>query len=214
MSGNQVNVYDRFVDFLAGHQAAVDLLERAQDHKSPIEFVVLAASVIDAFLREALVYEHQIKTQSMAIPESLVYQQPRSSGISERGIYMKARDARVISPELFKRLSDLYDDRSAVVHRYIITAITTERVLEIAAQYEEILEAVQAARDEVSTRLMNAGCGTVVEFPEDLEMVDAAALDVDIEEPKLGTVEDKHGSSWVKKYLGKEDVDKPPSSKP
>ena len=85
--------------------------------------------------------------------------------ISERDIYRRALAASVIDESTFAQLQALYDDRNRVIHRYIITRITTSEVLDIAIRYERIIEALHKRIWEIEERQIRENVGMTVRGP-------------------------------------------------
>ena len=95
----------------------------------------------------------------------MIFQSQKDKAISEREIYRRAHAASVIDNALFTRLQSLYDDRNRVVHRYIISRITTEEVLNIAIGYEDIITAISKRIKEIEALQIQQGVGITVQGP-------------------------------------------------
>ena len=93
-----------------------------------------------------LIVKHQIETSSSALLIDLLEQPPHGSQFSEREVYRRARDAAVIDQETLITLRDSTETRNKVVHRYVISRITTAEVLEVAL-------AMDAATRQVSEQV-------------------------------------------------------------
>jgi hypothetical protein len=145
--------------------AAVELRNRAGEHGFFVESVCLSASLIDATLRMGLVLQHQIRTKTTQVPQALIYEPDEVNGMTERQVYKKALQEEVITPELCQKLRDLYDRRNKVIHRYVISEITTPEVLDIGVEYEKILPAVSAAVEAVENQQLELGVGMTVDGP-------------------------------------------------
>lgn len=150
---------DRFTDFMNGLVAAAQLQQRAGNNGFMIEFIVLTASIIDGGLRVGLVLQHQIDTKSTEVPEHFIYQADEDKALSERQIYRHALEAKIISQSLFDELQELYSARNRVIHRYIISAITTEKVFKIAHRYEMVIQKVNSAIWVIEDRQTQLGVG-------------------------------------------------------
>jgi hypothetical protein len=158
---------DRLDHFMSGFVAACQLLQRAGNNGFFVEYVCLAASVIDAALRVGLVLQHQLRTGTTEVPAELVFQSTSDRIISERQIYRRALDEGVIDEALFRRLETLYEKRNRVVHRYIISDLTTRQVLEIGCEFEQTIPLVNAAVGRLEARQVEVGVGMTQddEFP-------------------------------------------------
>jgi hypothetical protein len=86
--------------------------------------------------------------------------------ISERDIYRRALAASVIDDSAFAQLQALYDERNRVIHRYIITRITTSEVLDIAIRYQHMIEALHKRLWEIEERQIRENVGITVRGPE------------------------------------------------
>jgi len=143
---------DKFSNFMIGFAASAQLLQRAVKNGFFVEYTCLAASIIDGLLRIGLILKHQLETSSDIVIDSLLYQADEDKIISERKVYKMALSKFIITKELFDKLNDLYDQRNRVIHRYIISDITTKEVLRIGMQYEivisEVSKSVKKLEDE------------------------------------------------------------------
>jgi hypothetical protein len=154
-----------FEEFLAGMAAAMELYKRASENGSFVESVCLGASIVDAMLRVGLVLQKQIDERTKDIPLELVFQGPEDKPISEREIYRRALAASVIDESTFAQLQALYDERNRVIHRYIITRITTSEVVEIAIRYQDMIEALNKRLWEIEERQIRENVGMTVRGP-------------------------------------------------
>jgi hypothetical protein len=152
-------MYEHFYRFLDGFSAAAELLQRATTKSFVIEAVLLSASVIDGALRVALVLQHQIRTASSEVPDALVYQGPADRIISERAIYKRAVDELVIGPETFRELERLYTERNRVVHRYIISEITTLEIESLVSAYRAVIQIIYRAVYVLESKPIRLGLG-------------------------------------------------------
>jgi uncharacterized protein YutE (UPF0331/DUF86 family) len=154
-------VYIEFLDsmtegtfrrFLNGFVAACELLHRAAKEHCLVEYICLAASVIDANLRIALILQHQLATSSAEVLNGLLYQAEEDEIITERTIYKRALEQQVIDAAIFAKLEELYARRNRVIHRYVISDITTLEVLEIASGYERIIPVINKITSDLEER--------------------------------------------------------------
>src|SRR5437899_2450542 len=98
----------RIGQFMDGFVGAVELLQRAAQNGFFIEYICLAASVIDGALRMGLILQQQLRTRSSALLEELLLQTDTDPILSEREIYRRAAREGVIDIELSRKLEDLY----------------------------------------------------------------------------------------------------------
>jgi hypothetical protein len=146
---------------MSGFAAATELLSRAFANGFLIEAVVLGAVVIDGCLRIGLILDHQIRTRSDQVLEDLLFQRDNDRIVTERQVYERALQASVISKDIFDELSTLYSERNRVVHRYVISDITTEQVFRIAHRYEQAIPRVNEAIWVLEDKQIRLGVGMV-----------------------------------------------------
>jgi len=156
----------RLEKFMNGFVAAYELLTRAGRNGFLVEYVCLATSVIDAMLRVGLILQHQIKTRTDEIIDEVVYQGDGAKIITEREVYREALKECIIDEELFTQLNKLYDERNMVVHRYIISDITTHRVLDIGIRYEKIIPVIGEKIRRLEEEQIQLGVGMTVSGSE------------------------------------------------
>ncbi len=152
-------IESRIGQFMGGFVAAAELLQRAAQNEFFVEYICLAASVIDGALRIGLILQHQLKTGSSELLEELLLQTDDDRIVSEREIYRRAAQEGVIHAGLRQKLEDLYRRRNRVVHRFIVSELTTHEVLQIAMDFEQILPAVNAAVGALEARQVELGVG-------------------------------------------------------
>lgn len=160
------STWKHFSDFMAGFAAARELHSRAGKNGSFVECVCLGASITDAMLRIGLILQYQINEKSRDIPLELVLQEPNDDPISEREIYRRAASASVINATTLAQLQALYTKRNSVMHRYVISRITTADVLEIASQYEKVIEELSKRIYKLEETQIELKVGITVEGPD------------------------------------------------
>jgi uncharacterized protein YutE (UPF0331/DUF86 family) len=143
---------EKLVHFLGGFAAAAQLAKRAEDRNHHIEYIILAASLVDGLLRMGLILHHQIETKSSDVPDELLYQAADHKIVTERQIYQRAHAAKIIDDALKNELDDLYLWRNRVVHRYIIGDLTTADVKDVASDYRKAVSRASHAVYEVENR--------------------------------------------------------------
>jgi len=158
--------FTRLEKFLHGCAAASELYSNAAKNGYFVEAICLAANLIDAQLRIGIILARQIQRKDRSIDAELLFQSDSDRPIFEREVYSIAERESVISVEFATELRNLYNDRNRVVHRYIITDITTEQVLDIGIADEKALEKVRSAIWKLERMQIQLGVGMTVEGPE------------------------------------------------
>jgi len=146
-------------------------------------------------LRIGIVLQQQLDNRTREIAPDLIFQGPQDKAISEREIYRRALAISVIDDATFARLQSLYDGRNRVVHRYIISRITTSDVLDIAIEYEKVITALSKRIYEIEEQQIQQGVGITVRGPT-LEGDEGKRF---LEE----FAEEKHTSALAKRLRGK-----------
>jgi len=182
-----------FVRFLEGYWAAAQLLNRAARGGYLIEYICLAASLVDALLRVGLTLRHQLDSRSCAIPRHLVFQGDSDEPMSERSVYSSACAAGIIDKKLHSDLNRLYTQRNKVVHRYIISDIKTDEMNQIAEDYDSAIRRVSAAVALLEEEQIRSGSGmTKAGSPESREQTVAHMKQM---------ASGKHGAQWLVDHL-------------
>jgi hypothetical protein len=131
---------DKCEKFTASLAASFDLKNNAIEKRSFIEFVIVVANQIDAYLRLSILLKNQLDNNTDEIDISLLYQAPKDPPVMERTIYSKALKCDIISKDIYDKLEALYQERNKIVHRYIISDLKTRDIRNVAIDYEEICE--------------------------------------------------------------------------
>ncbi len=118
--------WEKFTDFLKGFARAHQLMNRA-------EVMVVLWSMF-ALLHQLLMgllgfsyFKTSVRYESCNIPTELIYQSEQCKIITERAIYKSALEKNILTNEQFNSLETLYERRNKVIHRYIISEITTDQ---------------------------------------------------------------------------------------
>ena len=140
-------------------------MRRAKNLGCFVEVVCLSTSVIDAALRIGLILKYQIAENSDDLKDEILYQSDDGRRITERAIYKRALEENVICKEQFSELDRLYDQRNRVVHRYIISDITTQDVLGIAVAYDKLLDSIGGTIKQLEEEQLATGRGMCLMGP-------------------------------------------------
>lgn len=149
----------KFGKFTEGIGASEELFNHAAKHGCFIQCVCLLANQIDAMLRTAIILHDQIVNMNHEMNLTLIYQGATDKKISEKDIYKLSKDRGIINENTFNDLYTVYEDRNKVVHRYIISEITTKDVLDIAIKYSQIKLKLWQVVYDLETKQMELGIG-------------------------------------------------------
>ncbi len=168
---------ERFAGFMRSLVATVELRDRAATQGCFVEFVVLSAALIDGILRIGLSLRHQLDTGTGEVLLDLLHQGESDAAVTERTVFRRAREAGVIDGSLLDELNGLYGERNRVVHRYVISSITTKDILDIALRYEAATDRVGDAIAALEDEQVRRGVGMTTEgaAPGIAEVLDFAA---------------------------------------
>jgi hypothetical protein len=155
--------------------AARQLLIRAHETGSLIEGMVLYVSLIDAYLRIALVLDKQLAGSSLADTRAYIEQVPGGPRFTERAIYTEAHSRSLIDDALKAEIADLYEQRNAMIHRFFLTDLKYVDLGSLLDRYEVVYEQCAAVIEELEVRQVREGKGMTVEGPRaDRDEVDRA----------------------------------------
>lgn len=129
---------DRYDRFMTSMVASLDLRNRAYENGSFIELIVLLANYIDALLRLGLILNEQLENQNSEYSKEIIFQSPTDKPIVEKKIYKIALDKKIISDRQYEKLFQLYNERNKVVHRYIVTDLKTQEIIDLGQEYANI----------------------------------------------------------------------------
>ncbi len=179
----------RLRNFLQNFAASEELFERASENGSFIESVTILAHQVDALLRIAITLSNQIKYQTSTIKTKFIYQGSNDRPIFERQIYKIAIEKEIIDESIFKELDRLYNQRNRVIHRYIISDITTRDILDIAIKYLNVKRKIVEVVDELEQEQMELSIGMTTEH-------------LDVEEKKIQEYHDLFQKEIIEKHGG------------
>lgn len=190
----------RFDLFMASLATTIDLKNRAMKNNSFIEYVVLSASHIDALLRLSIILKYQLDNKNDEIDTKFLFQSESDKPIMEREAYKLTFDKGIISQQIYDDLEKLYKQRNRVVHRYIITDIRTDEVLEIAYSYGTLGEKIGNIVNNLEQEQVIQKVGIHKANHELGKKPDGAEL-----EKLISSIKDKHGNVKFEDILNRED---------
>lgn len=167
-------ILDKYEKFMASLAASFDIKNEAFKKRSFIEFIIIVASQIDAYLRLCVVMKKQLNEKKDEIDIEYLFQSETDKPIMEKTIYKLAKELDIIDNEIYQKLFDLYGLRNKMVHRYIISEITTKDIHLLAFEYEKICEMVRLKLEEVEETqakekigIYKSGCPANEELPKE-----------------------------------------------
>jgi len=150
---------DKYEKFMASLFASFDLKVQAMENVSLIEFSIITANQIDAYLRLAIVMREQLDGKTDELDIKYLYQKETDEPIIERKIYKKAKLLGIIDKAIFSELNSLYSWRNKMVHRYIISEFRSRDLLDIGRRYEENCEKVRLILRGIEDQQFKEGVG-------------------------------------------------------
>ncbi|REG88251.1 hypothetical protein [Algoriphagus antarcticus] len=153
-------------NFLSGFGAAHNLLANAiESNTSFTEQVCLSATLIDGLLRLSLVMQQQLDTRKGVVDPILLFQSKRQKKfLSERIIYRRATENRIITKAIEKKLNLLHNKRNIIIHRYLISDIKTKDVILISRQYIRIYLLIKERHRGIHDKLIEQNIGMAKHF--------------------------------------------------
>jgi uncharacterized protein YutE (UPF0331/DUF86 family) len=134
---------DKYDQFLASLGASYDLLYSAIESESYIESIIVSANLIDAYLRLSIVITKQLRDKTDEIDIRYLFQADDERGLMERAVFRDALQLDVINQSTVNELSELYNLRNRIVHRYIISSIKTRDIPPVVSRYLEMVEKIR-----------------------------------------------------------------------
>jgi hypothetical protein len=148
----------------AAHNLLVDIIEL---NIAFTEQVCLSATLIDGILRLSLVMKQQLDTGKEIVEPKLLFQGKRQKKfISEREIYGKARQSKIITKAIERKLNQLYNKRNIIIHRYLISDIKTKDVIIFSKQYIRIYLEIKERHRKIHNKLVLNNIGMAKYFIE------------------------------------------------
>lgn len=142
MATDQKKAPDPLGKLLQGVAAAAQLLNTATEKRSALEAIVLQSNLIDGTLRVGLVLKFQLDSGTGTIKESFLI--PKDSE-TEKSIYQRCLDKKIIDQSLFKKLSQAHDKWNQCIHRYLLSDIDYDYASNLVFELDELLSSVRAA---------------------------------------------------------------------
>lgn len=150
---------DKFEKFNASLAASFDLKNKALECQSFVEFVIIIANQIDAYLRISIVLKNQLQSKNDELDIKYLFQDEEDKPIMEKAIYNKAKELKIIDEKLYQKLYSLYGERNKLVHRYIISDFKTRYISNLAYQYEILCEDIRLILKDIEDTQFNLKIG-------------------------------------------------------
>ncbi len=151
--------FDRYEKFCASLAASFDIKHKAYESLSFIQFIIINANQIDAYLRLCIVLKYQIIENTLLFKVEYLHQKEKDKPMMEKKIYDKAKELGIVSTIQHELLYKLYNLRNKVVHRYIITDIKTIELLNLGLEYETLCEEIRLILSEIEKEQYNKKVG-------------------------------------------------------
>jgi len=191
-----VSANRRYDLFMASIAATIDLMNKATESGSLIEYVALSANKIDALLRLSVILSTQIEEENDIIDTKYLFQTETDKAIMERTIYKTVLEKGIISQSIYEELEELYKKRNKVIHRYIITDIRTEDIKKIAFEYYQLSEKIAKIINSLEKKQNDLNVG-IHKNNDTLGMMKDSML-----KEVISKVRDKHGDIDMDNILG------------
>ena len=179
----------RWERFLLSYAASIDLANRAYENGSNIELVVLLANKIDSVLRQSLILFNQLENNTEEIEVKLIFQKEKDRPIMEKKIYQKALTQKIIDQETYDHLVELYNIRNKVIHRYIISDLRSNDIIQLVLSYSKVHDKLGEYLVSLEQKQFKKQIGLYKgENPPDKEISD------DMFSSLISNIRDKHGN--------------------
>lgn len=151
--------FDRYEKFCVSLAASFDIKTKAYESLCFIQFIIICANHIDAYLRLCIVLKYQIIENNLLFKVEYLHQKENDKPMMEKKIYDKAKNMGIINSEQHDLLYKLYNLRNKVVHRYIITDIKTIELLNLGLKYETLSEEIRLILSEIEKEQFDKNVG-------------------------------------------------------
>lgn len=159
------NEYDKFQNFLASFSASRVLLQRAHKEGFFIEGMMLYASLIDGFLRIAIILKTQLENGDAEVEDIFIHQGEGGDFLTERKVIATALEKGIISEKLAKKINGLYDERNKIVHRFFLTHIQYNSLAPHLIDYELTYHELWKIVYELEAEQIQTGVGMTTSGP-------------------------------------------------
>lgn len=182
-----VFVIDKYEKFQSALAASFDLKKNAIRSGSMIEFIIVVANQIDAYLRLCIVMKTQLNGMTNSFYLKYFYQGESDKAIMERKIYSESHALGILSDKEFNNLEYLYRKRNNIVHRYVISELKTKDLAGIAYEYESASEHIRLIMKDLEDTQKDIGIGIYKDSPKTDEGIDQNEINL-----FFAGVNDKH----------------------
>jgi hypothetical protein len=107
----------------------------------------------------ALILKAQLDCRNYAIDDSLLRQRDSDRRVTERMIYARCLEGRVIDQSLFDALSAAYDKRNKCIHRYLLSDIDYDYATSLVFELDNIQDRVNAVVSTLEKKQIQLGVG-------------------------------------------------------
>ena len=156
MATDQEKAPDSLGKLLQGMAAAAQLLNTATEKRSAFEAIVLQSNLIDGTLRVGLVLKFQLDSGTGTIKETFLI--PKDSE-TEKSIYQRCLDKKIIDQSLFKKLSQAHDKWNQCIHRFLLSDVDYDYASHLVFELDELLNSVKAVVGKLEEQQLEKGVG-------------------------------------------------------
>jgi hypothetical protein len=157
--GEVSDFYAQFTNFLFGFGALRKLIFKANKDGALIEGAVAYAALVDGLLRIGLILKRQLINKNDDIDLALISQTSHKQYIPERAVFKLALDENVIEQVLFTEITELYDKRNEIVHRFLLTPQTYDQIPPTLDRYEVLFKKLEAVVWSLEEAQIKSGVG-------------------------------------------------------
>ncbi|MCD9853486.1 hypothetical protein LUD75_02125 [Epilithonimonas sp. JDS] len=151
--------FDRYEKFNSSLAASFDLKNKALENRCFVQFIIITANQIDAYLRICIVLKYQLIEKTQEFKIEYLFQKENDKPVMEKKIYDISKKMNIINETQYNELYKLYNLRNKVVHRFIITDIKTLELPQISLEYESLCEEIRLILRNVELEQFNSKIG-------------------------------------------------------
>lgn len=153
---------NKFPNFVNTFEPAISLLLRANKDGFLLEGLMISVSIVDAILRQCIMFCKQIEEKTSEIFEEYIFQEENGSYFYESDILKEALARNIIDEDFYKKLDKLYKERNKAVHRYFITTFQYEDIAKILNENIDTLSKLRKILYDIEEKQIETGYGVTI----------------------------------------------------
>jgi uncharacterized protein YutE (UPF0331/DUF86 family) len=160
---------NKFPNFVSTFEPVMLLLVRANKEEFLLEGLILSVSVIDALLRQCIMFRKQIEEETSNIFEEYIFQEENGPYFYESNILKQAFKRGIIDEDFYNKLDKLYKERNKAVHRYFISSFQYEDIATILNENIDTIPRLSEILYNIEEEQIKSGFGVTIKSKSNKE---------------------------------------------